>query len=227
VPEYPMRLDHPWPARRISQGGEEPSTGERAFSVRVTDGGPTPNPGWHRGRWLPSVQRALISISSGDAEDGMTMHGSLHVDMEFVRSLRQGDVVYLARTPCAGTGISVIRGETLAAAAGAVTAVPHGRDLVVRYPAEVMQAVEALFQEIDPDYEPPELPLVIETHGLCHLFYRGTRKMGPYRIYMSRGFQPGMPGSDECLAISREGFSETAVTSTAQLLGRGEVEREL
>jgi hypothetical protein len=166
----------------------------------------------------------LITISSRGL-DHFDSGGSFHVDMEFVRSLRRDDLVYVARTLCAGVGISVIRGETLVAAAGAVTAVPLGRDLVVGVPA-VMEAVGALFEQIDPDYQSPEIPLDFGIGGQRFLGHSGTRTLGPYWIQVIRGFCPGMPGTDECAAIARVGcFPETPVSSTAQLLGRGEVER--
>jgi hypothetical protein len=223
VPDPPERLNRPWPVRHHSHGsggdGASPGFFSRLLgtpNLRIIDAGPTPKAGWYRGRWLPDVQRALITISS---------RTSFYVAMDFVRSLRCGDSLYLALTPCAGMGLSVIRDETLVAAAGAVTAVPLGRDLVVRHPEELRLAVEALFEEVDPDYQPPDMPIEIQFEGQRHLVYRGTRDLGPYRIYMIHGFLSGMPGTDECLAISRSGFSETATNSTAQLLGGGDFER--
>jgi len=143
--------------------------------------------------------------------------------MEFVRSLRCGDRVYMARTPCAGVGISVIRGDTLVAAAGAVTAVPLGPELVVGAPDV---GVGALFEQIDPDYQLLEIPLEFKVGGQRRLAHCGTRTLGPYWIYVIRGFCPGMSGTDECAAIVRVGtFTETPTSSTAQLLGGGEVER--
>jgi hypothetical protein len=221
VPDDSQRLDHPWPLRGRSHGsrGGEESTEPTPVqaALQIADAGPTPNAGWHRGRWLPSVRRARISISPGAF--------SFVVDIEFVLALRCGDMLHLTLTPCAGLGLSVMRGETLVAAAGAVTAVPLGSDLVVRHPAELMLSVEALFEEVDPDYQPPDMPIEIAFEGYRHLVYRTSRTLGPYRIYMMHGFQPGLPGSDECLAISRSGFSETGTTATAQLLAGGEVER--
>jgi len=64
-----------------------------------------------------------------------------------INSVQPGDAVHLALTGAGGLAISVIRGETLLAAAGAVTAVPLGNDLVARYPAELMHAVKELFRE--------------------------------------------------------------------------------
>jgi hypothetical protein len=150
---------------------------------------------------------------------------SFHVDMEFVRALRGGDLVYFARTPCAGVGISVMRGETLVAAAGAVTAVPLGRDVVVGAPA-VMEAVHALFEQVDADYALPEIPLEVRIGGQGKVRHCGTGTHGPYWIYIVHGFHPGMPGTDECVAIALVGsFPETPTSSTAQLLGGGEVDR--
>ena len=231
VPDDEERLGHPWPVHYRSRGGRgnvalaKSSPMEATASLTITAAGPTPNAGWHRGRWRPSVERALITISSRDPKNDRAPSHAIHVDMEFVRSLRRGDTVNFALTGCAGLGVSVIRGDTLVAAAGAVTAVPLGSDLVVRYPGELIRAVSALFEGIDPDCQPPEIPIEITAAGERRLVYHGTRKLGPYRIYMLHGFYPGVPGTDECVAISRVGFSETAVNATAQLLERGRGER--
>jgi hypothetical protein len=145
--------------------------------------------------------------------------------MGLIRSFQPGDAIHVARTGTGGLGISVIRGETLLAAAGAVTAVPLGNDLVARYPVEVMQAVEALFRELDPMVELPEVPIEIRTGDQRRILCRANLVLGPYRVFMIHGFYTGTPGTDACAAITRVGAGpEIAASSSAQLLDGGEIE---
>jgi len=236
VPHDPKQRGQPWPARHRSRQGDENFPESRLVgltpSLQITDGGLTPNAGWNRGRWLPSVQRGRITLSAADRDRATVASASFHVDIGLINALQPADSLHLVRTGKGGLGISVIRGETLLVAAGAVTEVPLGNDLAARYPGEFMQGVEALFREIDPVtasdwFAPlPEVPIEIKYGSQRRLLCRANIKLGPYRLFMDHGFYPGMPGVDVSVAISREGgvCSETAVISCAQLLDGGEIE---
>ena len=198
-------------------------------SLRITGAGLTPNAGWNRGRWLPSVPRARITLLAAGRTGATVASASFHLDMGLISSLQPADTVHLVRTGSGGLAISVIRGETLAAAAGAITAVPLGNDLVATYP-EVMEAVEALLREADPTIDwfggpLSEVPIEIGYRDQRRIRCRANLELGPYRVFMVHGLYPGIPGTDACVAISRVGAGpEIATISCAQLLDDGEIE---
>lgn len=230
VPDDPKQQGRPWPARlRSVNSRDETLSGTRLVGLtprlQITDAGPTPNAGWNRGRWLPSVPRGRMTLSASSRRAATVASASFHVDMGLIRSFQPGDIVNLARTGTGGLGISVVRGETLLAAVGAVTAVPLGNDLVACYPGKVMQAVEALFRERDPMVELPEVPIEIRIGDQIRILFRANLELGPYRVFMIHGFYSGTPGTDGCAAITRVGAGpEIAANSSAQLLDGGEIE---
>lgn len=199
-------------------------------SLEIRDAGLTPNAGWNRGTWLPSVERGQITLSAANQGGATVASASFHVDMGLVKSLQPGDTVHLVRTGSGGLAISIIRGESLVAAAGAIASVPLGNDLVARYPGEVMEAVEALLREADPTISDwfaalPEAPIEIRSGDQRRILWRANIKLGPYRVFMIHGFYSGIPGTDACAAISRVGTGpEISTISTAQLLDGGGIE---
>jgi hypothetical protein len=210
---WPTRLEH---SRRRNRSASGPDAPIGPAWLRVSDIGETPHPGWHRGSWRPSVRLARLTVTEDGSGDDDTSTEHVDVDMEIVRALRPGDVVHL-RAPCGGLAISALRDGRLLYSAGAITSVPSGNDLVVGIPGEV-EKVEALFREIDGEFELPELPVEIVFESRRYIYCRCNRKVGPYRFFMINGFRPGIPGESAFGAISREGVSpETAVISTAQL----------
>jgi hypothetical protein len=205
--------------------------------VEFADAGLTPSAGWNRGRWLPSIQRSRVTLSAQSKKDATVASASFYVDMGLVNRLEPGDTLHLVRTGSGGLGMSVIRDETLVFAVGAVAAVMLGKDIIARYPGEVMRDVAALFKEAAGasahaeyqalGFESPfrEAPLEIVADGLRRFFCQANVEIGPYRVFMVHGFLPGIPGTEACAAISRVGAcSETAANSTAQLLDVGEIE---
>ena len=219
VPDDPMS-GRPW-AVSSRAGREDPEDSFAGASpfLRITDAGPTPNAGWYRGRWLPSVQRAGIVLSASRRTFGFEPAPAFHVDRVFVAVLRPGDTVNLSRTGSGGIGVSVIRGGTLLAAAGAVANVPLGGDFSARYPRELLRRAEDMIRAADPHFHFAHQPIEFRTGAERRICYRGTVDMGPYRVFMEHGFYRGLPGTDECVAITRSrAFSDTAASSTAQLL---------
>ncbi len=243
VPPDATERSRPWPARsrsRPDRRGHALSDARLVGfspSLQFEDAGPTPNAGWNRGRWLPLVQRVRVTLAAGSKEDATVASASFYVDKDLISRLQPGDTLYIVRTGSGGLGMAMMRDETLVAAAGAVAAVQLGKDLTARYPAELMHAIEELFRKaggaateasvFDPIFELPfpEIPIEIVAGGQRHFFCRGNIELGPYRVFMVHGFLPGIPGTEACAAISRVGVcSETAASSTAQLLDGGVIE---
>jgi len=241
-----MERGRPWPARSRSRPDRR---GHALLDARLVglspslqfeNAGLTPNAGWNWGRWLPRVQRARVKLTASSKEDATVASASFYVDMGLVSRLQPGDTLHLARTGSGGLGIAVMRDEALVVAVGAVAAVPLGKDLIARYPGEVMHDVAELFRKAagasaggeylaseSLGFESPfrEVPLEIVAEGRRHFFCKANVEIGPYRVFMVHGFLPGIPGSEACAAISRIGAcSDAAANSTAHLLDVGEIE---
>jgi len=193
--------------------------------LQIEDAGPTPNPGWDRGVWLPNVLRSRIKLTAPHRRLASVATASFFVDTNVVAALQPGDLFHLSRSGSADLAISLIRGETLLMAAGDVTQVPLGKDFEARYPTKLTQALEGVFDPFEAADVLPEIPVEIALGGQRQFLCRGTVELGPFVIFAIHGFLSGMPGRDGCLAISRKGkFPPTAANATAQLLVGGAIE---
>jgi hypothetical protein len=144
---------------------------------------------------------------------------SFCVDQELTNVLSPADTLFLSRTGCGGIGLSIVRGGTLVAAVGAVSAVPHGQQVSVRIPHELVRQAAVTFSTLDPDFEFPELPLDIQIGELRRLIYRGRPQVGEYAVFVEHGFYPGVPGTNEFASISLIGSCpDVAAIASAQLL---------
>lgn len=155
----------------------------------------------------------------------------LHVARALTAVLEPGDVLHLARTGCGGLGLSVLRGGRLVAAAGAVHAVPLGDDVSVRsLPGRTLEFFErsGAAARGAPGHDAPlpvfgdpywDQPLELRVGGRAHVLERGHAVLGGYAAYLGHGFQPGFPGTDECVALARpDACPPEAAVASAQLL---------
>ena len=143
---------------------------------------------------------------------------SFSVDRALIKTLRAGDVVHISRTYVAGIGFSILRGEELVAAVGAITDVPLGKDLTARHPGDLIEQVEEIFRTRDPEYKMRERPLELSSAGETRIVHRGGTRVGPYDAFVLQGFTLGHPGMDELASVERRGVApETAALTTAQL----------
>ena len=134
--------------------------------------------------------------------------------------LRTDDILYLARTHCGGIGISLLRADALVLAVGAVTSLPLGRDVrVTRGPLPESESLSARTP-------PGEVWLEFSITGeMQTLRDRQAAQVASYDVYVERCWAVGMPGEDECVAISIRddpGLRDRA-TRSAILLGNGEL----
>jgi hypothetical protein len=224
------RLKAGWAAarRRLPVFAGHRSPGDRlvghAPTLRVTDAGLTPEAPSHPSSPFtrPRVLRSRITLTAAGRWGATARATHFHVARGLITALRPGDVLHLARTGCAGLGLSVLRGGRLVAAAGAVDAVPLG-DVEVGVPAAVIAEVEAVLKRRDPDFTYAdlfrELPVEVSVGGRRHLRYRGRFALGEYDVYVGHGFRPGVPGEDMCVALSLKGECPVvAANASAQLL---------
>lgn len=185
-------------------------------SLSVTDAGPTPSPGWNRGTWMPLVHRSRWTLRASGRHGATVAAAAFHVDSEFTAALEPGDIVHMARTECAGIGVSVLRDGVLLGAAGAVAAVPLGPDLAVGYPRGLVSEIERVLRE---------LPVEIRSGARRRLFGAGSTDFGEYEVFVVHGSRQGIPGEDACVAVSRRSvFSASATSGSAYVLDRGAIE---
>ena len=229
VPDSHVQSSGRWQLSDVS--GAESSTGGDSIvhnrlvglqpSLEITDVGLTPDVrvSPHTGNVRPKVLLSRLTLRS-DSRDRATIAAlSFCVDQALPRSWRGGDVLHVARTGCGGLGLSVLRGDRLITAIGAVTAVPHGGLVTVRIPREAIREAEDAFRRVDPRFEFPELPIEIQVESTKRVLYGGRPRIGSYEVFVEHGFYLGIPGTSECVALSLNGSCpETAAICSAQLL---------
>src|SRR6266403_1162974 len=107
---------------------------------------------------------------------------------------RPGDRLYVTRTGSGGIGMSVLRGQELILAVGAVRAVPLGSEMQVRVHP----------RSEDSNWDDPAtdtwLKFGIRNQSVT-LRERETSQIAGYYIYVERCWQYGIPGTDECASI--------------------------
>lgn len=210
VPATSFESGTPWLAKARKSAIRRPQMLGDVARVTITHVSPRP------GVLYSSILLAPESDASGGRWD---LH--FHVDRTMTTMLRPGDIVHICRTGCGGVALSVVRQDELVAAAGAVCSVPLGRNVTARYPRELLAEALAVFQRHDPQFRWHETPVELSIEGERRELMRGRRQLGGYEVFMVHGAIAGMPGDDECLAISRVAARlEVAANSTALLLDR-------
>lgn len=187
----------------------------------ISDGGPTPNPGVTR----PAVSRSRLTLSSSRRENATVSSASFYVASDLIRNFQAGDTLYLSRTPCAGLGLSLHRKGQLVFAVGAILSVPMGPDVLAEIPGDLVAEAEAAFKRRDPDFELPHIPLQISVLNRQLIMFSGRKHAGAYDIWVEHGWLRGMPGEDECAAITLTGVcGSNPAISSALLLDSGDFE---
>lgn len=189
--------------------------------LEITDGGPTPNPSSSR----PAVFRSRFTLTASARKNSSISSAAFYVDRDLTRSFEPGDRLHMARTGCCGLGISLLRNDHLIFATGAISSVPLGNEVRGEIPLDLVQEAEATFKRRDPNFRFRELPVQISVDGNPQIIFRGRQRLGNYDIWVEHGFLPGIPGVNECAAISLNGACGSMPASTsAQLLDGGELE---
>jgi hypothetical protein len=186
----------------------------------LTEAGITPNTrvSAYTGTVRPKVLLSRLTLRAGSRDRATASAFSFCIDQAFTRSWRGGDVVHIARTGC-GLGLSVLRDDRLLSAIGAVTAVPHGEQVAVRFAEEAIREATAAFRRVDPQFTFRELPIEIQIGSERRVLYGGSSSIGNYDVYVDHGFYAGLPGRSECVALSLSGsWPHTAASCSALLL---------
>jgi hypothetical protein len=159
-----------------------------------------------------------ITLTPSDRQ-ALVGRASFSLDRRMIRMLREGDSVYVSRTAWGGLGLSVIRRGDLIGAAGAITHVPLGTGGSARLPLDLIAQAERLFRTRDAEYDMGDYPVELTLAGETRILHRGRPTMGPFDVFIRHAYEPGLPGTNECISIERRGVcSDTAAHRSAQLL---------
>jgi hypothetical protein len=163
------------------------------------------------------ISRRQLVLEAASPYRAEVRSASLECDSSLLESLHEGDFITLVRTPSADIGVSLLRGDKLFWAIGAVTAVPLGHSLRVHGGPRI-------------DFSTPLARQWPRTDTWIDVFCSGhSSKLhdgedvtaGEYRVSVLRTFKDGCPGKCEtvAIAVADTGVYEAAVRS-ARLLER-------
>lgn len=192
-----------------------------APTLEIVDAGLTPDVrvSPFTGTARPKVLLSRIILRAEGGEHGSAASFSFCIDQALANVLRPGDKLFMTRTLTTGLGLSIIRSGQLVAAAGAVANMLNGEGLDVGIPHDLIRQAELVFATVDPAFAFRELPIEVRVGTQRRVLNRGRAHIGAYEVFVEHGFYPGLPGTDECVAISLSGSCpDTAAISSAQLL---------
>lgn len=225
--KLPDRRSSPWPvqlAETVDKTSDEMRNARLiglSPCLEITDAGPTPNPTVGR----PAVFRSRLTLTASARDNSTVSSASFYVDKDLTSTFEPRDRLHMARTPCGGLGLSLLRQGRLVFAVGVVSSVPLGSDVQAATPYDLVREAETVFKKGDPDFEFRELPLRISIDGRIRLGYGGRQEVGHYNIWVEHGFLRGIPGTDECAAIALKGAcGSVPAIVTAQLLNGCQLE---
>lgn len=163
-----------------------------------------------------------ITLAASGKERAQVSVVSFEVDVRLISALRPNDVLYLARTASGGLGVSVVRNDLLVVAAGAVMAVPLGKDIAAKSAWDLAEEAAAIFKRRDPSFEFGSIPVEVTISGQTRLLQSGSRlEIAGYYIEVANTFLEGVPGTDACLSITLiDSCPKAACVLSARLLGR-------
>jgi hypothetical protein len=107
---------------------------------------------------------------------------------------RPGDRLYVTRTGCGGIGMSVLRGQELILAVGALRSVPLGSEMQVQVHP---RGEDSIWDDPATD---TWLKFNVRNQSVT-LQDREVSEVEGYYIYVERCWGYGIPGTDECISI--------------------------
>ena len=167
------------------------------------------------------LEKGAVRLWDGDRGSD-DQCGLIRVDARLTSSLRGGDVLHVTGTCSCGTGLSVLREDELVVAAGAVSSVPLGNRVTLCTPSDLVEEAEAIFRRRYPDFQFAFPVIEVSIDGVSTLFGIGGGDIegGGYHVRVYHPHLPGIPGTDECLGITRlDWCPKPAGILTARRLG--------
>lgn len=190
-------------------------------TLEISDAGITPSVRISRltGKVGPRVLRSRLTLTAATRDYAAVASASFHVDRALTMALRPHDMLCMARTSCGGLALSIIRGDQLVAAAGAVSEVALGQFVRVRTPTDTIKEAEEVFRKHDSEFAFGHLPVEIQIGEQTRLLYGGRPQIDSYGVFVGHGFYRGLPGTDECVAIWLSGTCpEISAIASAELM---------
>ena len=167
----------------------------------------------------PAVLATRVVLAASDRTDAPASAVSFHLDQGLVDAFRIGDVINLSRSPRGGLGLSVIRGNELVVALGAVTAVPLAPDLKATVRRDQVVRRLPFLGETQTDRRWLH-PVQITTAQAV------PRRPKGFAIRIWHGAWPPPQDADECVSIVRTGScAEVAVFASTHLLAASDALR--
>jgi|SRR3954447_12687966 hypothetical protein len=160
------------------------------------------------------LTRDHMVIEATDRNRAEVRSAAFELDPHLIDVLRGGDLVAVVRTATADLGLSLLRHGDLIAAAGALTATPLGAAVRVadgpeRHPLEAWSSSPDAWVDV-----------TVADHT-TRLRRGEAASIGGYVVSVIRPFEPGLPGSYESVAISRDGACpHPSAVRSAELLAR-------
>ena len=137
-----------------------------------------------------------IAVVAADRNNATIREASFAAGDAVMTCIRAGDVAHISRSSAGGVGISIIRDNQLILALGAASEVPLG-DLSIR------KGPESTWTPQGPNDEDTWLEFTVGSESRT-LRARESARLGSYDLYVERCWVPGIPGTDECVGISRD-----------------------
>lgn len=138
-----------------------------------------------------------VVIFASEEFNASVRHISFPVGDAVRLTARAGDQLYLKKTGSGGMALSLLRKQELILALGAVTAVPLGHNVqITTGPCEKWE------RKICETW----LEFRIADESL-KLREREVTTIGNYQVYLERAWEPGVPGTNECVSVCVTGDS--------------------
>jgi hypothetical protein len=138
----------------------------------------------------------LILVASGK-DRASCRNASFPIGDAVRHTARAGDRLYVVRTGAGGIGMTVLRGEKLILATGAIVGLPLGTDIQMdRAPADL---------DVREDFAADTWLEFRAGAELLILREREAATFGDYDIYVERCWEPDIPGVDECVSLNVSG----------------------
>jgi hypothetical protein len=168
--------------------------------------------------WSPRLEISSLQVilEAEGRQLSQLWKATFAVDPGFMPLLEPGDVVHLTRTGTADLGLSVLRGDGLVVAFGAVTAVPLGSRVSV---SARVRNTASFFESRRRSTEDVESELEVSVGDETVTLKRGgSARVGRYAVSVLRCFEWGVPGRYECVALGTTGEASTAAYHCALLM---------
>ena len=170
-----------------------------------------------------TMRLSRLTLRASSLNNATHSETSCIIDRELIMPMQVGDVLRLSHSAMWGTGISLLRGNDLVFAAGAILGHPLGKNIRVKLPDDFSDRW-ARYGDIPYELRKGQKLLVpVEFHvgNETRSIYGGTAELGAYEFWVREGTDYNFPSGDTIIAIAVKGLSDSIPTvASAMLLHR-------